>query len=350
MKIILIVFVLLLLLTTLGCASPPRKTLDNDTVSSPEKTASIHQEVINNKELINVLFVPGMGFGLESLTAPEKCLAKDYKEWKEFNNLFRDKGFNLQIACIPAVSTIDKMADALGTFIKDEYKASDKKKFHIIAKSMGGLAVRKLLSDRWKERKSLSDQVITVTTLSTPHKGSYIANMLAQGEFCTGTGKFFSGIMSLIPRNNNKSAYELAVENLTTYYMQKFNDEAKDDPAFINRTFSYGSAISCDSECRSSYRDRTDFPNFIQMCWHDAIVKNRKLNFGSDITTENDGLVTIDSASYYGEYLGTFEGDHMAVSERYFLYKGESIWRNVFSRILDKIKEFEVAHKTDAMK
>lgn len=70
--------------------------------------------------------------------------------------------------------------------------------------------------------------------------------------------------------------------------MQKFNDEVKDDPAFLNRTFSYDSTINCDSECRSSYRDRMDSPNFILMCWHDAIVKNLKLNFGSEINAEND--------------------------------------------------------------
>lgn len=353
MKKVLNIFVFLLLLITLGCTSSPRKTLQSDTASPIKKIVPTQKNVIASNGLVNVLFVPGMGFGVEALTASGECLDKNYMEWKEFNGLFREKGFNLQIACIPAVSTINELAKALEASVKIKYPPSEKKRFHIIAKSMGGLAVRKLLSDQWKSGNSLSDQVITVTTLSTPHKGTYIANMLAQGEFCTGTENFLSGVVNFIARNNRintKLPYELSIEDLTTYAMQKFNDKVKDDPAFLNRTFSYGAVINCDSECRSNYRDRTDFPNFIQMCWHDAIVKNLELNFGPESNAKNDGLVTVDSASYFGEYIETFEGDHMALSERDFLYKGEPIWRNVFSRILDKINEYEAIHKKGELK
>ena len=59
---------------------------------------------------------------------------------------------------------------------------------------------------------------------------------------------------------------------------------------------------------------------------------------------ENDGLVPVKSATYtYSKYVETFDGDHVAISENDSLYKGEPIWKKVFSRVLDNIKEFEAA-------
>ena len=340
---------LLLLSVLSGCASYSHKSASRSHAIT-EFTPTYEENLTHDQQLADVLFVPGVGFSFLNTLNPEKCDAQDYIEWKELNALFNQKGFNLHVACIPSIASIENLATELKDDIEKKFPAAEKRKFHIIAKSMGGLAVRQVLSDAYKENRSLSDQVITFTTISTPHKGSYIANMLMQGEFCTIPGNILSFFRSFFPDDPDGYGFAAAGADLTTYskfrelYVNKKieNDlKIKDDPEIYKRAFSYGYAIDCDANCRSKYHDRKTIPSLIIHCWHDAMVKNLELNYdpeNGDLNTQNDGLVTVESAMY-GKYVDTFEGDHMALTEKGWLYKGKPIWKDVFSKVLDNIKE-----------
>jgi len=275
-----------------------------------------------------------------SITSPEKSEAKNYREWEEFNQLFKEKGFNLKVAEIPMMASVEKLSDALRKYIADEFPADQGRKFHIIAKSMGGLAVRKALADSFNKNKEnseikpISDQVITFTTISTPHKGSPIANMLQQGEACTFAGKVLMLFSPLKKFFSHKNGFGLdaAGEDLTTD-SKALNIE--DDSSMAGRTFSFGASLNCDAACRSEFHDRKETFSRILACWHDMLVTDHG---------ENDGLIPVESATYtYSKYVETFDGDHVAISENDSLYKGEPIWKKVFSRVLDNIKEFEAA-------
>ncbi len=321
-----IIIIALIMLILSGCST---------NLPKPQKDESL----ITSKQHIDVLFVPGMGMGFQAFMKPKTPQAKNYTKWKEFNQLFEEKGFNLKVAEIPALASIEKLSNALEKYIRREFPADQGRKFHIIAKSMGGLAVRKALSDSFRESewnseiKPLSDQVITFTTIATPHKGSPIADMLMRGEACTFAGELLMIFSPLGKFFNNEDGFgfDAAGNDITTYSSAL---KIKDDPKMTERTFSFGASLNCDAACRSEFHDRKEIFSEILMCWHDML--------GNDYGLENDGLIPVESATY-GKYLETFDGDHVAISENDSLYKGEPIWKKVFSRVLDNIKEFEAA-------
>lgn len=313
--------IILTILILSGCSSNPAKS---------QKEESL----ITNEQLTDVLFVPGMGMGLWASIMPTKSESENYREWEEFNRLFNEKGFNLKVAEIPAMASVDKLSEALRDYIKREFPADQGRKFHIIAKSMGGLAVRKALADTANNSTHLSNQVITFTTIATPHKGSPIADMLMEGKTCTMTGRiftlFFSPIGKLFARTDGYG-FKAAGNDLKTNSKAL---EIVDDPSMKGRTFSFGANLNCDAACRSEFHDRKKPLSEVLACWHDMLVND----YGQ---LENDGLVPVESAAAYGTYVETFDGDHIAISEDDPWYKGEPIWQKVFSRVLENIKEFE---------
>ena len=302
-----------------GCSANPAKSQKDESL-------------ITSEQRIDVLFVPGMGMGWQALISPEKSEAENYRKWHEFNRLFNEKGFNLKVAEIPAMASVEKLSDALKKYIEEEFPANQGRKFHIIAKSMGGLAVRKALSNSFKENKQLSNQVISFTTISTPHRGSPIAEMLMRGEACTFAGKLlmlFSPVGKMF-NNENGYGFDAAGNDLIP---DSNAQKIEDDPSMAGRTFSFGASLNCDDTCRSEFHDRKETFSRILACWHDMLVTNHG---------ENDGLVPVKSATY-GKYVETFDGDHIAISEDTPWYKGKPIWKKVFSRVLENIKEFEAA-------
>lgn len=296
------------------------------------------ESLITDKQYTDVLFVPGMGMGLRASISPEKHEAENYRKWEEFNQLFNEKGFNLKVAEIPAMASVDELSKALIKYIRKEFPSDQGKKFHIVAKSMGGLAVRKALADTYRDNKKnpISNQVITFTTIATPHKGSPIANKLMDKWTCTFEEKMIAGLFSPLGKvfNHGKGfGFEAAGNDLKT---DSNALKIEDDPNMKGRAFSFGANLNCDATCRSEFHDRKETVPRVLACWHDKLVTD----YGQ---LENDGLVSVESAAAYGTYVETFDGDHIAISEEDPWYKGKPIWQKVFSRVLENIKEFEAA-------
>jgi hypothetical protein len=319
----------LTLLILSGCSANPAKSQKDESL-------------IINEQRTDVLFVPGMGMGLWASIMPTKSEAENYREWKEFNQLLKENGFNLKVAEIPAMASVEELSKALIKYIREEFPADQGRKFHIVAKSMGGLAVRKALADTAKNNTHLSNQVITFTTISTPHQGSPIANMLKEEEACTPEGKilmFFSPLFSPLKKlfsHKKGFGFDAASEDLRPGSDALNALRAEDDSSMEGRAFSFGASLNCDAACRSEFHDRKEPFSEVLACWHDKLV--------TDGHGENDGLVPVKFATYaYSKYVETFDGDHIAISEEDPWYKGEPIWQKVFSRVLENIKEFEAA-------
>lgn len=322
--------IILTILILSGCSANPAKSQKDESL-------------ITNEQRTDVLFVPGMGMGWWASIMPTKSEAENYREWKEFNQLFKENGFNLKVAEIPAMASVEELSKALIKYIREEFPADQGRKFHIVAKSMGGLAVRKALSDSLNDSKKnpaikpISDQVITFTTISTPHQGSPIANMLMRGDACTSEGKMIAIIAKLFAPlgelfNRGKDfGFKAAGNDLKT---DSNALKIEDDPNMKGRAYSFGANLNCDAACRSEFHDRKKPFSEALACWHDKLVTD----YGQ---LENDGLVPVESAAAYGTYVETFDGDHIAISEEDPWYKGGPIWQKVFSRVLQNIKEFE---------
>ena len=188
---------------------------------------------------------------------------------------------------VPPVGTSAARAQALAAQIQEHFPSGE---VHIIAHSMGGLDSRVLID---KNLHGLSDpgRIKSLTTISTPHRGSAVADRLAGPR----------------PNDERRMLYDLlshavaqagidtgALGNLTTQEASATPDVAQSHPYIRYRSYF------------ASGRPH-DLPLELPTCV--AFVPTHK--YIQLITgQENDGMVALDSAKY-GEFQQTFwQCDH----------------------------------------
>ncbi|KAL6947325.1 hypothetical protein ACO0QE_002208 [Hanseniaspora vineae] len=197
-------------------------------------------------------------------------------------------------AKVPPFGSIDERAYALNDFIKakifymkhsetvPEIKDNDTKvKVNLIAHSMGGLDARYLISAIPPEEKE-NYEVLSLTTISTPHHGSVMADYVCN---------LFDDLKFRMGIQNPNVRLPTAFYQLTTDYVNLlFNKQIKDDPKV--KYFSYGA--------------------YFNPSWNRVFYFSWKtiMNLSNE---PNDGLVTVAS-SKHGEFRGVLPNlDHLSI-------------------------------------
>jgi len=136
------------------------------------------------------------------------------------------------VSRVPPAGTIIARGEALGLRINrafEEGTLDDSKPVHIIAHSMGGLDARYLLSPNNPD--NMLDRVASLTTISTPHRGSPIADLLIDLLDPADISSEESEIGAIILERFRKVGIELGgLSNLTTAEVGLFNSQFPDDP------------------------------------------------------------------------------------------------------------------------
>ena len=281
---------------------------------------------------IPVLYVPGFGE-----------TGKKNEEWHDLKKLFENKGYDLKVARMPRTAPIEEGSKALLEAIKHHFP-DENIKFHIVAKSMGGLSARKALHT---EKDSIVNRVMSLSTISTPHHGTEIADFYLDRnnrERCLIprelTDPFFEIIGKLGFGNDELTE---AGMNLTKKYMEETFNKSVFDVAGIEY-FSFQYKIDCgNSLCNLDEISWINpYPiNPLSACWHNIIYRTEG---------DNDGIVSVKSATW-GTPIGIYEGEHIALTHRPSLlfpvfskYKGEEIWQKVFERVLDNLNAQKSTH------
>lgn len=198
---------------------------------------------------------------------------------------------------------------------RDECRAHvgcDPSKVHIIAHSMGGLDSRYLIS-----KLGYGDRVASLTTIASPHRGSYVADVglkLVGGD----ANRAVSALASLFGRTFTDadlaegSDVAGALRSISeTYTAQTFNREVTDDPRVTYLSYAGVSNVAGipnpkdDGACEGMFAPKNgrDHMNGI-LVPAAAIVAH-----GTDLRP-NDGLATVESAKW-GKFLGCIPADHL---------------------------------------
>jgi triacylglycerol lipase len=170
---------------------------------------------------------------------------------------------------------VERRAMGLKHQIEGYLKKARINKVNIIAHSMGGLDARYMIT-----RLDMADKVASLSTVSTPHHGTSIADW--------GTQRF-NLIMQLLKgvlRMDTKVIYDL-----TTEACQRFNEKVETLPQV--KYFTY-----------SGSNKKLRISPFFWLA-HDIIMKTEG---------ENDGLVSVSSAHWGAKgvkYMGNFRADHL---------------------------------------
>lgn len=220
--------------------------------------------------------------------------------WIGVKERLEEKGCTVITAKVPGFGSIEERAVILNAFLEKETKklkenatkgqiyntddvssdASVKKeeniKVNLIAHSMGGLDCRFLIS----RLPNKGYKVLSLTTVSTPHRGSEMADYVV---------RLFEELKEATPVEGAPQLLPACFYELTTSYMSYFNKITPDDPHVSY--FSYGSSF---------------MPK-----WYNALRMPWKVINNATNGDPNDGMVTVKS-SKWGEYRGTLiNTDHL---------------------------------------
>ncbi|MFW6362299.1 MAG: lipase family alpha/beta hydrolase [Spirochaeta sp.] len=174
-----------------------------------------------------------------------------------------------------AFGSIESNANLLAKDVDRVLAESGADRLHIIAHSKGGLDSRYLVTEL-----EYHDRVATLVTISTPHRGTAIADYIADnvGEAEDVLANLVNWFARLLGDQSPNA--EQAAEQLTRDYMQEFNRTVVNHPDV--RYLSYASTID------------GEYPN--------PIWARMARELGEE-EGPNDGLVSVRSARW-GEFMG----------------------------------------------
>ena len=171
---------------------------------------------------------------------------------------------------------------------------------------MGGLDARYVISHLPSSQYSIA----SLTTLSTPHRGSSFMDYLRD---TTGLGSLRPAWNEVTIRRGNSREPKKPLESKEplsrTHPLVKAIFSTIDAPAFYNLTTEYCSAFNAVSPNSPSTR-------YFSYAAAAQISRMAPLYFSHQIVSryegENDGLVSVKSAQW-GEYLGRLDCDHWEI-------------------------------------
>ncbi|CCF59952.1 hypothetical protein KAFR_0I01710 [Kazachstania africana CBS 2517] len=240
-------------------------------------------------------------------TSHDDYFVQDYEEsqsivhieyWIGIKEMLERQGCTVITTKVPPFGSIEERATALSSFLEYQTaklrKGKEKIKLNLIAHSMGGLDCRYLIS---KLPQKENYEVISLTTISTPHHGSEMADFIVN---------LFEN-MKLKLKINQDETLPICFYQLTTNYMKYFNLTTQNDPRVSY--FSYGSY-------------------FIPK-WYNVFSLSWKIIDEATNGKENDGMVTVESSNW-GQYQGTLVNvDHLDIIN----------WKNKMQKDINKLFE-----------
>ncbi|EMD41945.1 hypothetical protein CERSUDRAFT_110499 [Gelatoporia subvermispora B] len=218
-----------------------------------------------------VVFCHGL-LGFDTVTLGPSIAPLQVTHWRGIKDVLETNKCEVLMTRVPATSSPIDRAKVLMEKINETYPG---RSVHLIGHSMGGLDCR-YLTTHLTERKF---DVLSITTISTPHRGSSFAD-----HFLTTVGRErLPSVLSLLDLLPNGGGDGKAFEFLTVENMRKFNEETPDVPGV--KYFSWGAVYE---------------PGLIDTWkWPHSVILEKE--------GPNDGLVSLKSAKW-GTYLGTLEG------------------------------------------
>lgn len=186
-------------------------------------------------------------------------------------------------------------------------------KVHVIAHSMGGLDARFLIA-----KLGYGDRVASLTTISTPHRGSAIADVVlkvipddldgAINALASVYGRSFTA--KELADNSDIEAALTSISEKTT--KETFNPTIKDDPRVTYLSWAGVSEIigipnpKDDAACEGTLHTRLGFRDGMDLS---LVLASPFVAHGLELRP-NDGFVTVESAKW-GKFKGCIPADHL---------------------------------------
>jgi triacylglycerol lipase len=169
------------------------------------------------------------------------------------------------------------------------------RRFNLVAHSQGGLDSRFLIG------VLLDPRPVALITLSTPHRGTAVADLLTGVLDPAGfAGSLVDGVFDTLSRYLGFGGTDLSeqLNDLSRTSMSLFNSYVRDVPGVYYASWAGRSCGPLDHGCQDAWRGETCEP-FLQPTFELLSLEQGP----------NDGMVAVESA-IWGEFMGEFPGDH----------------------------------------
>lgn len=238
------------------------------------------------------------------------AIEEDLKKW----------GNDVYFPLLPAFNRPQERAIVLAEYVDDVLNKTGAKKVHIIAHSQGGIDSRYLVSSM-----GYSDRVASLTTISSPHRGTPLADVAenAPDNMLNPAGQFLAWLIGVGESNApDEHAWKNAalskawnpsianaIHNLSTTGMAEFNQKNPDPPNFpMFSVAGVSNVVSLEHPvCDDGVWGRPDGRDAIEP----ILVPTGMVLSGTDLSNPipNDGVVPTASARW-GTFLGCIPADH----------------------------------------
>lgn len=251
-------------------ASNPFKPAAADPTTEPGQAARHLPGPLGSRSALLTRYPLVFCHGMLACSMLRMQLAKNSNYFAILQNHFESRGFRVLFPMVPPTGGVVERAEEL----RKQIRHWTDEPVNLIAHSMGGLDARYLIT-----HLQMAHQVRSLTTISTPHRGTYVADW------------FIANYRRRVPLLLALEALGINVDGFRDCQLavcKAFNERTPDMPGV--RYFSYGGDVP-----------QTRVTPMLRRGW--AMLKA--------VEGPNDGLVSLASARW-GEYLGTLYADHFA--------------------------------------
>lgn len=200
--------------------------------------------------------------------------SKRFRAFGRIEKVLDEAGHNVYVATHDGFGSIETNAEQLKVYIENVLAETGAEKVNLIAHSKGGLDSKYLITNLGMEEK-----IASLTTLSTPHRGSAIASLI--WKLPKPVKKFIAFFINLF----YKLLGDKHPDAMTACYQLRSSDAAEETLCFSDKVY-------CQSFSTTLERGRDCF----------VMAIPRKIYMRCE-DTDNDGLVSRESAKF-GNYRG----------------------------------------------
>lgn len=200
--------------------------------------------------------------------------SKRFRAFGRIEKVLDDAGHNVYVATHDGFGSIETNAEQLKEFIEKVLSETGAEKVNIIGHSKGGLDSKHLITNL-----DMEDKIASLTTLSTPHKGSAIASLI--WKLPNPIKKFIAFFINTF----YKMLGDKHPDAMTACYQLRSSDAAEETLCFSDKVYcqSFSTTLEKSRDC------------FVMAIPRKIYMRCEKI--------DNDGLVSRESAKF-GNYRG----------------------------------------------
>lgn len=235
--------------------------------------------------------------GMLAMSLLKMQLPEDRNCFAPLRAFFKDHGFRVLYPQVSPTSGVVERAAQL----RDQIVHWTDEPVNLVAHSMGGLDARYMIT-----HLGMADRVASLTTVSTPHRGTYLADW------------FIANFRNRVPLLLSLQALGVNVDGFRDCCLDRVREFNARTPNAPNvRYYSYAGSVS-----------PARLTPTLRRAW----------TLLTPIEGPNDGMVSVASATW-GEYLGTLHADHYAQTpDATFVRPGENFDHlGFYSRLVEDL-------------